>query len=217
MCSTEWVEDYDAAITWAGAMADVDPDRLGFTGCSLGGVMALHAAAHDRRVRSAVEMSAFSDGFVQLQEAWTARRGADAWHDFLRELEQDAVRVAAGGRSRMITVPDALAMVPADHDAYMNDRRGKPGIVTEVPLESVRSGFLNLRPLLWLTAITTPVMIIHGTADLIVAPRHAGIIHDALRCRKELVMIEDAPHPLPLWEGRARVFAHLIRWFDLTL
>ena len=217
MCSTEWVEDADAAVTWASAQPGVDRGRMGFTGCSLGGVMALYAAAHDRRVRSVAEMSAFSDGYAQLEEAWTSRRGPAAWLAFLGDLERDAVHVVSGGRSRMISVPDALAMVDQDRDDYMSDRRGKPGIVTEVPLESVRSGFLNFCPLPWLARITIPVMVLHGTADMIVPPRHARVIYEELKCRKELVMIEGAPHPLPLYEGKAGVFTHVVRWFDQTL
>lgn len=217
MCSTEWVEDSDAAVTWACAQSGVDRHRIGFTGCSMGGVMALHAAAHDCRVRSVVEMSAFSDGRRQLEEAWTERHGAAAWKEFEGELGQDAERVVNGERSRMITVPRALAMTRQDDDDYMNDRRGRTGIVTEVPLESVRSGFLNFCPRRWLESIQVPVMVMHGTADLIVLPYHARVIHGALRCRTELVMLEGAPHPLPLWEGRAEVFAHAIRWFAATL
>jgi alpha-beta hydrolase superfamily lysophospholipase len=217
MCSTEWVEDSDAAVTWASAQPGVDRDRIGFTGCSLGGVMALHAAAHDRRIRSVVEMSAFSDGFLQLQETWTARRGAQAWQNFLSELELDAQRVVRGERSRMIAVPDALAMVNEDRDAYMKDRLGRPGIVTEVPLESVRSGFLNLRPVLWLGGIAVPVTVMHGDADLIVLPCHGDIIYGALKGQKEQVVIPGAPHPLPMYDGRAQVFAHIARWFNQTL
>jgi len=217
MCSTEWVEDSHAAVTWAAGQPGVDRGRVGFTGCSLGGVMALHAAAHDRRVRSVVEMSAFSDGFALLEEVWTARRGPEAWRGFLEELERDAMRVVNGERSRMISVPDALAMLEVDRDDYMDDRRGKPGIVTEVPLESVRSGILDFRPLLWLDRISVPVMVMHGTSDTIVPPAHATIIHGALNCTKELVMVKDAPHPLPLYDGRAQVFAHVVRWFDSTL
>ena len=217
MMASQWTEDADAAVTWARSQPSVDPGRIGFTGCSLGGAMALYAAAHDRRVRSVVEMSAFSDGRVQLEEAWTARRGAQAWKEFLAALEQDAVQGVCGQPSRTISVPDALAMRRQDHDDYMNDRRGKPGLVTEVPFESVRSAIYNFRPILWVDKIESPVMVLHGSADAIVLPYHARVIHEALRCRKELVMIPDAPHPLPLYEGRKAVFAYMVRWFEETL
>jgi dipeptidyl aminopeptidase/acylaminoacyl peptidase len=217
MMATQWADDADAAVTWAGAQSSVDPKKLGFTGCSLGGVMALYAAAHDSRVRSVVEMSAFSDGRSLLEEAWTMRCGAPAWREFLGDLEADAARVAQGGSSRMMRVPDALAMRAEDREEYLGDRLGKPGIVVDVPLESVRSALLNFRSVLWLDKIEIPVMVMHGTADEIVFPRHARIIHDALRCRKELVMIPDGPHPLPACDGKAAVFAHMVRWFSQTL
>ena len=170
MMACQWAEHADAAVTWARAQPAVDLDRIGFTGCSLGGAMVLFAAAHDRRVRSVVEMSAFSDGRVQLQEAWTAWRGAQAWKQFLAALEKDAVRGVCGQPPRTISVPDALATRRQDHGDYMNVRRGKTGLVTKVPYESARSAIYNFRRILWLDKIEIPVMVMHGSADRIVLP-----------------------------------------------
>jgi dienelactone hydrolase len=50
--------DLRAAVDFVGARPDVDPDRIGGLGLSVGGELLLQAAAHDRRLRAVVSEGA---------------------------------------------------------------------------------------------------------------------------------------------------------------
>lgn len=212
LCATEWSEDADAAISWVARRPGVDPARLGITGCSMGGVLSLRTAASDPRIRAVVDMAAFSDGRDWLEELWTLRRGKAAWLSFLAEVEEDFALTLEGGPSREVTVPYALAMLPEMAAAWLEDRRGKSGLVTKVPLESARS-LVGLRVAALCPAIEAPTLVIHGSEDDIVPLRHSREIYDALGCEKELVVLEGAPHNIPLWVGRGQAFDRAIEWF----
>jgi dipeptidyl aminopeptidase/acylaminoacyl peptidase len=54
-------EDIRAAVDAAAARPDVDAERIAVLGLSIGGSAAIHAAAHDRRIRAVVTAGAFAD------------------------------------------------------------------------------------------------------------------------------------------------------------
>jgi dipeptidyl aminopeptidase/acylaminoacyl peptidase len=53
-------EDIRAAIEFLTAQPGVDPGRLGVLGLSIGGSAAIHAAAHDPRIRAVITVGAFA-------------------------------------------------------------------------------------------------------------------------------------------------------------
>ena len=53
--------DISTVIDWALANTNADPDRIGLSGISYGGGLSLLAAANDKRVKSAVSMSCWTD------------------------------------------------------------------------------------------------------------------------------------------------------------
>ena len=54
-------EDIRAAVGLLAARSDVDAGRIAVLGLSIGGSAAIHAAAHDRRIRAVVTAGAFAD------------------------------------------------------------------------------------------------------------------------------------------------------------
>ena len=57
----KFAEDIQACLDYLGSRSDVDPDRIGLLGHSLGGSGALLAASVDSRVHAVVSCSAFAD------------------------------------------------------------------------------------------------------------------------------------------------------------
>jgi pimeloyl-ACP methyl ester carboxylesterase len=119
--------------------------------------------------------------------------------------------------STYVSVPYALAMTAADEKDFFAFRDANPAIVRDVPLESVANSLLHFRPDLYCGAIPIPDMILHGTGDEIVPIRQAYAIKSKIKSKCELVVLEGAPHPLPMSSFAAEVFAHAARWFDQNL
>jgi len=62
-------EDIRAALSWLAARPEVDPGRLAVVGLSIGGSAAIHAAAHDPRIRAVVTVGSFAhprDAMLQM-------------------------------------------------------------------------------------------------------------------------------------------------------
>src|SRR5579862_7238252 len=55
-------EDIRSAIDWLEIQPGVDAEKIGIWGCSFGGGIATHAAAHDIRVKACVAQSPILDG-----------------------------------------------------------------------------------------------------------------------------------------------------------
>jgi carboxymethylenebutenolidase len=57
-----WTAAVQDAVSYAAAQADVDPERIGVLGLSLGGGIALAAASRDARVKALVTVAGFVPG-----------------------------------------------------------------------------------------------------------------------------------------------------------
>jgi uncharacterized protein len=55
-------KDVVSVVNYAAGRSDVDANRIGILGISMGGASAILAAANDKRIRAVVDDSAFSDG-----------------------------------------------------------------------------------------------------------------------------------------------------------
>lgn len=217
MCSTEWIEDAYSAVTYMTALDIVDSNRIGYTGCSMGGAVTVYMAANDSRLKCAVALAPLSDGEMQLKDAWTDRKGIGAWDEFLYDIKEDGKRLVVKNESKFVSVPYALCMTKQDEIDFHKSRDEDSTLVRDVPLESVRNSLLQFKPMEHCHKISIPVMFIHGNADFIVPLKHSVRMHDVLNSQKELVIIDGAPHPLPMSDYKYEVFGHAIRWFDRHL
>ncbi len=88
--------DYEVAVTavmdWAEQLSDIDPDRIGIWGVSLGGYYAPRAAAFEKRLKACIALAG-------------PYRWLDEW-DHLPEMTRETFRVRSGSE----TVDEALAV-----------------------------------------------------------------------------------------------------------
>jgi dipeptidyl aminopeptidase/acylaminoacyl peptidase len=74
--------------------------------------------------------------------------------------------------------------------------------------------FETVKPLRWIDRIPPrPLLLIQGTADDVVAPRHARLLHERVKERAELYEIEGAGHRLRLEE---RAMNKALAWLKKT-
>jgi fermentation-respiration switch protein FrsA (DUF1100 family) len=106
------VEDWRSAITFGRALPEVDPERVGIWGTSLGGRNVLAVAALDRRVKCVVaQVPAITDNgmFGALMVS-----GGDV-AAFLRALAEDRADRALGGEPRYVVFENDPS---SDHGSY---------------------------------------------------------------------------------------------------
>ena len=217
MCGTEWIEDIDCAVTYISHVESVDMNRIAVVGCSMGGALAVVAAAKDKRIKCVVAMCAFSDGESLLQDVWTKRKGKEKWMQFLNEIEEDNINVIKGCKSKVVSAPYALCMNDVDSKMFFEARNNNKNLIENVPLESVRNSFINLRPVDYVDKIRAPILYIHGSADYIIDKNNSVNLYEKTSCKKELKIIKGAPHPLPLCEQKEEVFSIMLRWLEDNL
>lgn len=118
------LEDTQAALAYLRTRSDVDPDRIGLYGVSLGGVPALHAAAQDPRVPAVATLSAFSSwktvaaDHAPIVGSLLIRAGLDP---------VDAVRQLAP-RPLLLVHGDADAIVRRHHMARLETAASEAGV-----------------------------------------------------------------------------------------
>lgn len=73
-----------------------------------------------------------------------------------------------------------------------------------------RQGFAEIAPVHWISAIRPrPILLLQGTADEVVAPRHARLLYEKAEGKAEIYEIEGAGHRLRLEE---KAMARALKW-----
>ncbi len=112
---TKQLEDWHAAIAYARALPQVDPDRVVAWGTSFGGGHALTMAAEDRRLAAAIAQCPFTDGIASAMAGnpiVNAKVMLAAVRDKLRAIRGAEPlylpNAAAPGTTAFMNAPDAL-------------------------------------------------------------------------------------------------------------
>jgi len=167
-------------------------DRIGVTGSSMGGILAFYAALEDERIKAVV-----CHNVVDLQDV----------HPILY-LKRHFILVPITEALRPITA--RLTWLPIPVIAFLepshvfedpeNVRRWRsdPLCVWAYRCSSWVSLFLNPADKPPIEAMKTPVRIIVGEHDKVLNAPYHRLFYERLRCQKDLVIVPNAGHMLPL-------------------
>lgn len=165
---SEQQDDIRNALSWLSLQPEVDGERLGAWGISLGGAHVLHLAAYDRRIKAVVGVVPWlgtSDLLVQVM-------GRDWLHQFLGSLEQDRVaRYQTGTINYMnaVAVNDGPGMMrgAGQYEFYTQAANTiAPNWKNQVTLESVEK-VVEFDPTPSLHLITpTPLLMVVAENDM---------------------------------------------------
>jgi dienelactone hydrolase len=135
---TQAVQDIRCAAAWLAARDEIDRERLGIFGISLGGITGALAATAEPRLTSVCLLLAGGDlgkvawesrELAQVRQAWEARGGTHG--EFVQILsEVDPVRYAANVRGRRILMMNAKSdeVIPRTCTESLWESLGKPPI-----------------------------------------------------------------------------------------
>lgn len=166
----EMLQDVRNAITWLAEQPEVDPDRIGGWGVSLGGGHMLHLATFDRRLK-AVVATATAVNSAATQEK---QMGRQALQSIIAQLGQDrAQRFKTGSLATYKTAwgkpgEDVLLPVEEAYDFYMNAKRTvAPNFENQVTVQSFEN-LIEYDPDFAINlASPTAVLIVHAEKDVI--------------------------------------------------
>lgn len=216
LCATEWPLDVMSAVSYLQARSEVDPQRIGLVGQSMGGGVVATVSALDDRVACTVSLASVSDGARWLHETWTQRRGASGWNEFLIALQNDRHERALHGRSRFAPLPELLALTAEETATWLEMRARYPLFLYEAPWESI-DDVLHFKPIDVVQHIQCPIRFVHGTADLMVDSSHSVDMHAHAGSQADLQLIDGADHALPIGTHKGRVQELIAEWLDRYL
>ncbi len=212
--SSEMPYDVFNAINYLESLPFIDRGRIGITGISLGGALAVQMPAMDKRIRSSVPMASPAGSRHDTQKRWGDRTDA-----IMEMLYEDARVNAATGISRIINRESLRAAGAGAASAIgVVDELLFPGNSAYATLESVRD-MMNLNPLDYAPEIRCPILIMHGAADKAIPCACARKLYDAIPedVRKEIRLYEGVEHNMPRDKQREKIFADAAKWFQETL
>lgn len=189
MILDERVRDLTSAILFMRQQPQVDTERIGLYGLSVGAAIVL-LGAQENNIKCVVTSGAFGDG-----ERWLASlRRYWEWREFRERVEQDRANRVLNGKSDAI---DALEIVlpPPDMQAHYAGRRskGNPAEWTRT-LESADS-IIQCKPETVVDSLAPcAVMFVHGGGDNLVPPEQAHALYVRAREPKRLLIVPGATH-----------------------
>ena len=184
------VADVQAALTYLGALPEVDPGRLGIYGTSYGGATVVWVAAIDPRVRCTVSVVGIGHGRRWMRSV----RRPDEWFDLLARAEADRVKRARDGQSELVERSEILLPDRQSADLAAAARRNNPAAVNRIPLEYV-DDTLAFNPEWVVDRIAPrPVLFITTDGDRLVPPEESESLYARAGEPKKLVVLRGYGH-----------------------
>lgn len=181
----EEVEDLGNAVTFLQSQDAVDAERIGVIGGSLGGSVAIYAAAFDQRLKACAANGAIGDGERRFRHQY---RDEEAWKRFLQQLEEAKRHRERTGASAMLDRFDIVA-IPERLRAGLS-----PGAHMQFPAETAMS-MLAFNPEEVVRRIAPrPLLLIHPRGDVVVPVSESECLAAAAADPCELHIIDTDDH-----------------------
>ena len=180
--ASQWINDCLAAVFRIRCRQEIDADRIGLLGMSVGGGVVVQAAALCRQVRCVVALAPVADGEAWLRHRWLATRSETAWSEFLAQVEADQESVVVGKPSRSVSHFDVQAL--PDERQWNLILARFPRLLRQLSLESVWDT-LHFKPLYYAEGLSRPLRIVQGDADESVPLEQGRELYERARGPKE--------------------------------
>lgn len=222
MCHAHCPEDAFNAVSFMMTQENIDPNRIGITGISLGGCTTIYAAGTDARIKCAVSLAGLADIGENLKECLDARFGEERFQSLLKMIDEDRYERVKTGHSKWVFSSTVGAFT--EDEAYetaaanTNDRDWGMANSNYMTVASVES-LLKYRPIEKCGGIKIPTLILHGAVDELVLPKQAYKLYDAIpeSTIKEVRLMDSVDHNMPIHPRRDEVFAAAAEWFEKYL
>ena len=182
-------QDIRNALTWLRARPEIEPERIGGWGISIGGVHMLALGAYDRRFKAIVSVATGLNTLEQMM-------GREGLHGFLTMLNADRDRRFATGEAATyipaVSAPGgggAMAF-PEANDFYMEAKNSyAPAYDNRLTLESMEYLIADHSAEAIGLISPTPLLMVHGERDVI-PPAAVRAVFERAGEPKKLVMLD---------------------------
>jgi alpha-beta hydrolase superfamily lysophospholipase len=210
------VADARAALTFLSEQSQVEPDRLALVGVSLGGSIAIAAAAADPRVRVVAAIASPGNG-----ERWLrGLRRYSEWRAFQAQLAADRSRRVRSGESSRVHPLEIVLPDPDSRSIFERIYAEFPDMRCDVSLETA-DALIEFRPEDDIAGLAPrPVLLVHGANDLLVPPDESRQLFERAASPRRLEIVPDVGHfdwVLPTTPGFKAVMEPLRRFLQDAL
>lgn len=192
------VEDLKNAVSYLLTREDIEPDRLGLACVCMGAGYALAVAAMDLRVKALAIVA----GAYNLTDTYCEFLGKEGFAAYLQNLNEARRRQYESGEVQYMPAiagpPDFAPSAMPVQEAYEYYSRAK---ATEAPNWENRLTVASMEHVVGWNVVARahlvaprPLLVIHGTTDVLLPPRYAQEVYDRAGDPKELHWIETSNH-----------------------
>ena len=214
------MEDFKNAISFLSSLTDVDKERIGACGISMGGGYMLQLAAFDRRIKAvAIVASGLNLGDTLLDML-----GKDGFINFLREFNAARQKHYDTGEVQYIpavaTGNKPAAMIGDEpFEYYGTSRAWSPWWVNRYTTESIEN-LMSYNAVPYAHHVSpTPLLIVHGRNDKYCFPKFAQQVYEEAGEPKEILWLDTTNH-IDLYDNEKYVspaISKIVEWFNRYL
>jgi hypothetical protein len=192
------------AVSYMVSRGDVDPDAIALCGSSLGGGVAVQAAATDRRVAAVIVENGVANGERMIRAMHTP----ESWQKFLGLLDEGVRYRERTGKSMMIHRFDIFEM-PRALQVNLISQNALMEFTAETAL-----GFFLFRPEEFIARISPrPVLLLHSVRDTVTNYDEAFSFVRMAKPPVELHLLDGTDHFMFV-NADPRVASTLKTWLD---
>ena len=214
------IEDFKNAISFLSSLNDIDKERIGACGISMGGGYMLQLAAFDRRIKAvAIVASGLNLGDTLLDML-----GKNGFINFLREFNAARRKHYDTGEVQYIpavaTGNKPAAMIGDEpFEYYGTSRAWSPWWVNRYTTESIEN-LMSYNAVPYAHHVSpTPLLIVHGRNDKYCFPKFAQQVYEEAGEPKEILWLDTTNH-IDLYDNEKYVspaISKIVEWFNRYL
>jgi uncharacterized protein len=220
LCATEWKDDLISATFFMTSFSEIDADKIGLFGESMGGVNVIHAGALENISKCIVALSAISDGYNFVKSNWLRNKSEKEFNEFLKIVNEDSVRESIYGKSNLIKMLDALPYSRRYCDLIetLNKNFEDTEFTYYVEIASIASIF-KVKPIEFVSKISPkPLLLMAGAKDGAVPwEENSKLLFEKAKEIKEFKLFDYGDHGLLAEPTKIEATRMIIDWFKKYL
>ena len=214
------MEDFKNAISFLSTIEDIDREKIGACGISMGGGYMLQLAAFDRRIKA---VSIVASG-LNLGDTLVEMLGKEGFINFLKEYNKARQKHYETGEVQYIpavATDNKPAAMTGDEpfEYYGTSRAWSPGWVNRYTTESIEN-LMSYNAVTYAHHVSpTPLLIVHGRKDKYCLPKFAQQVYDEAGEPKEIMWLDTSNH-IDLYDYDKYVgpaIDKIVEWFNAYL